>query len=351
MSGPRKQRYVLDVDDLVRRGFMTKANADQLLLGINESETDQNLAVIAGGTNNREFVDQELLLYDAVNKRFVSSGYTPLTISQASVFVPYVTGILFSDSGVDKSNTSLSTTVLVNQSFSLPENALWVDLDLSFGFCVSGASSTMSALEVLIGNDSGSSPLIKTSYTGPYTGLAGDQSYVSWRATGSIPTTHQLDNPLSIFVRGIPQDLAAARSCVTRMSFRHGVAPPVGGGSKGVPVFLSAPVVVPTNVTLNEWHDFDITSCVPAGSSAVLIQSRFITVEAGYQATVYYRIGEGGVEYILGQNWTESEENDMDTDANQGMYPFKSLAGVRSFQYKFDAPIGSSEIKVIGYIT
>jgi len=330
---------------------MTRSNAEELIIGLNDSEATKQIGVGLGGTNNAEFIDNEILVYDAQNKRIISSGYTPQTIGLASVFVPYVTGVAFSNSGVDLSNTSSESMALVVQSFSLPANAFWVDLDLTFGFRIFGSGSSMSDLGVHIGSDSGVAASIVTSYSGPFEAVDDtDSSWVAWRATGSIPLTHILDDPLIVTIKGVPQDIATCRSCVTRIGYRASVAPPVGGGVKGVPVFFATPTTIPNGPGAT-WNDFDITELVPAGASAVLIHAWMWSNELGAAGALLFRAGAGSNEYRVVYVLTNNDEDDQDSDTNQCVFPYKSLSGVRSIQTRWDGAFNGLEIKLIGYIT
>jgi len=354
MSGPRKQRYVLDIDDVVRRGLMTRNNADELIAGLNTSETEKQVAVVVGGTNNNSFIDNELIIYDAINKRFASSGYTPQTIGLASVFVPYITGVSFNNAGVDLTNNASDSITLVNQSFTLPPNAFWVELDLTFGFQIAGADSSMTGLAVYFGSDPGAAVSILTTYPGPYVIVdESDSAWVSWKATGSIPLAHILDDPLTVTIKGIPQDVATCRSCLTKMGYRHSVAPPVGGGAKGVPVFFTVPVIVPVVID-GIWKTFDISSYVPAGASAVILQF-FCSIHKDRDATVTFYVRKDSTSFQFIGLRAENENNDSRSGgASQGLFPFKSEADVRSFDYLVSiggSTEGTQEIKLVGYIT
>jgi hypothetical protein len=68
-----KQRYILDVDDVVKDGFMIQANANEIVRGINKN-ANEVLAVRVGGLGATVFNDGEFIYYNAAAKAFQSSG-------------------------------------------------------------------------------------------------------------------------------------------------------------------------------------------------------------------------------------------------------------------------------------
>ena len=71
-----RQRYKLDVDDLLVPEFMTPFNANNLLAGINAARVKTPLAAAAGGTgniSNQAFKDTQLLRYNGANDKIIST--------------------------------------------------------------------------------------------------------------------------------------------------------------------------------------------------------------------------------------------------------------------------------------
>lgn len=72
-SGKRKERYMLDVDDVLQESFFTKTNSERLIDGVNESEAETKFVTAVGGTNNDTFIDGKFLVYNATTKKITSS--------------------------------------------------------------------------------------------------------------------------------------------------------------------------------------------------------------------------------------------------------------------------------------
>ena len=70
----RKQRYVLDFDDLLKEGFLTQANAGALIRGLNKSGSEDLLSVEVGGLGNNLFTNGQPIIFNASLNRFVSAS-------------------------------------------------------------------------------------------------------------------------------------------------------------------------------------------------------------------------------------------------------------------------------------
>lgn len=357
MSNPgnRKQRYILDIDDVVKDGFMTKANAEALIRGINGSGGVVKLGVPFGGTNNAAFTDQELLKYDALTNKIVSSGVTGVLPGGQSVFIPWETQVQYADQSVDSTSKSVSEMEIGTFSFPLGANAVWSDLLLVFQFALNAANPSMTGLRILL-NDEVIEP---STILCPQKTLlyqvepASDTMVHTWVAMGSIPPSQNFNDPLVVHLLGVPQDLPNFRKCMVRLSSRHLVPSPAGGGQKGIPVFLTPDYLVYSGVGSTGWTTVDISSRVPEGASAVLINTFARSNEqGGGSRNVKYRTQAGGGEYLLVSCQTNNDEDDIDTDTTQMILPFKSSGGVRSFQYLVEAFFnGGVNIVLTGYIT
>lgn len=90
-----RQRYSLDVDDLLQETLFTSANSDNLLRGVSQNATTF-LAVRAGGTGNGTFTDKQLLAYDAAQNKIISAGFaTDGKIPVVSVSAPSDTTLIW----------------------------------------------------------------------------------------------------------------------------------------------------------------------------------------------------------------------------------------------------------------
>jgi hypothetical protein len=72
-------QYLLNFDDVLDASFMTKSNTDNLLQGINESDSISTLGVPNGGLGNPNFTPNQTVVFDGI--KMVSSGYGPATVS------------------------------------------------------------------------------------------------------------------------------------------------------------------------------------------------------------------------------------------------------------------------------
>ena len=79
-----KQRYILDVDDLLEPEFLTTDNANRLLAGLNASMATTPLAAALGGTgviSKNTFKDGKLLRYNAVIDKIVNGDLARTDLS------------------------------------------------------------------------------------------------------------------------------------------------------------------------------------------------------------------------------------------------------------------------------
>lgn len=357
MSNGNRQHYRLDRDDDLQAAFMTRQNTEALIQGANESGSDHALAVGLGGTGSREFTDGQLIKYSAATGRLVSSGIVGVLPGGNSVFIPHETGVLYSKEGLDTAVTSDTDVLLASQAFTLPENSQWADLQIHFGFKLSELSPGLTGLRVLLGDDGQPAPtLIMPPETQEYniTG-AGDSAYVHWICMGSIPDERKLDNPLRITLRGSPQDAAVHRTLLTRLSYSGVVPASTSAAQKGVPVFLPAsPIIYQGAGPTPGWVTYDCSAAVPAGASAVILQTfaRSSPVEVSEIVVRTRPHASSTVNILLGEAWT-GDDNSRDTTVTQAMAPFLSDGAVRSFQYtiggqNLETPI---TLRLLGYIT
>jgi hypothetical protein len=351
MPSPRKQRYALDFDDVIRRGLMNKANSEELVAGLNESETEEFVSTVVGGTNNDTFIDQEILIYDASTKKIISSGETIDTIGLHSVFVPHITGVKLDGGGATASVSTTENIVVASSSFDLPANCIWVELDVTFSFFLRGATSIVDSMSLLLGDDITTPIGMATSYNGPYASMDDNDSVsVSWNARGLISSGHDLDDPLIINVKAIPNDVIAYRKCITRVGYRQVVASG-GAGAKGIPVFLSTPVSM-TPLADTTWHEFNLSAHVPAEASAVIIHGAMAQSETNNVYATQLRKAAGFTEYLLVATTTNNDEDDKDTAVNQGIFPYKTLGAVRTIEHRTTAGgYERLELLLIGYVT
>lgn len=357
MSNPgnRKQRYILDIDDVVKDGFMTKANAEALIRGVNGSGGVVKLGVPFGGTNNASFNDQELLKYDAITGKIVSAGFSGVLPGGNSIFIPRETGTIYANNGVDQINSSATEMVLASQSFSLPANSLWSDLMVTFQTQLNASFPSVGGLEVRLGNDatppSGFFQPNKTLFW--IAQVPGDNSSVTWLGMGQIPLARAFDDPLVVNLYGAPQDIISYRTVITRASYRGLQPEPAAGGQKGIPIFLNPSYVFYAGVGATGWTTVDVSSRVPEGASAVMINTFARSNEqGGGSRNIKYRPQAGGGEYLLVSCQTNNDEDDIDTDTTQMILPFNTSGSVRSFQYLVEAYFnGGTNIVLTGYIT
>lgn len=352
--GNRKQRYVLDIDDVVKDGFMTKDNAEALIRGINGSGGMVKLAVPFGGTNNGVFTDQELVKYDAATGKIVSAGFTGVLPGGNSIFIPRETGTLYSNSGVDTTTKSAAEMVIADQSFALPANSQWSDLMIVFQFAMNDLNPQVTGLEVRIGGDA-TPPIGFIQPAKPLlyqVGASPDNLSVTWIGMGQVPLSRAFDSPLQVRLYGSPQDITSYRSVITRASYRGLVPEPPTGGQKGVPVFIP-PQIVYAGAGAYGWATFDATTYVPAEASAVIIYCFARSNEqGGGSRNVNYRTESGAGVFVIGAVQTNDDEDDIDTSLTQMILPFKSAGGMQSFQVQVESYTnGGVNIVLLGYIT
>lgn len=337
---------------------MTKENAEALFTGINESGATVFLGVPAGGTGNNLFTDQEVLKYDAATGKIISAGFTGVLPGGNSIFIPRETGTLYSSDGVDRTLNDTVEMVLVQQAHILPANSQWSDILIVFQFTLTDTQPTMTGLGVrLMGGDGNLEPTQPLEIISPLSttlyqaGSTPDTQTVTWVAMGQIPEGHAFDSTLQFALVGVPGDLAPYRSVVVRVSYRGLQPEPAAGGNKGVPVFLNTPVVVANVNVVVPWTTFDISTYVPAGASAVMINAFVRSNQQNKTINVKYRAQSGANEYVLASVKTNNDEDDIDTSVAQMTLPFSSVVDVRSFQYTVDNnPNEFAKIEIIGYI-
>lgn len=359
--GTRKQRHVLDIDDVVRSGFMTQANAEALVRGLNGSGGTVQLAVPLGGTNNGVFTDQELLKYDAVTGKIVSAGITGVLPGGQSVFVPRETETFYSSSGLDTTTTSTLEIVIAEQSFSLPANSQWSDLMVVFQTALPPGGS-VTGLQVRLGGASPPGDVFPpTGFIQPSTsriygaGVSPDTSELTWIGMGHIPSGRASDSTMVVRLYGRPQDLASKRSIATRLSCRGVVPATPASGQKGVPVFFATPLTVfsGTTGTGSSYSTYNITAVVPDGASAVLVSAKVASSQQGGNIyhEIFVRADSGSYAHRLAVVRTHSDD-DEDSIVNHVLMPFASAGGVRSFQYRVATnPNEGAEILLLGYIS
>lgn len=352
--GNRKQRYILDIDDVVKDGFMTKANAEALIRGINGSGGVVKLSVPFGGTNNATFVDQQVLKYDAATNKIVSAGFTGVLPGGNSVFIPRETGTLYSDFGVDKMTTSGVEMKIANQTFSLPANSQWSDLMVTFQFALSDVNPSVSGLEVRLGDDA-TPPVgfLQPPKTLLYqAGTTPDKVSVTWIAMGQIPLSRAFDTDLNVNLYGVPQDNASYRTVITRASYRGLQPEPPAGGQKGIPIFLQTEHVMFVTTSTAPWTTVDISPYVPETASAVIMRFLARGNEQGYGGHVQMRKSVGNAVYDVATAFTNNDEDDIDSDTTMFLLPFAQTAGVRTIDYQITWPFNAGAYGIImGYIT
>jgi len=368
-AGHRKQRYVLDIDDIVRRGFMTKANAEALLAGATESGTDVPLGVVAGGSGSKLFDDKELIYYDAVAKRFKSSGYAFDILGQitATPGNPWNTGVVVSSDGVD--NVTILDPVndipVLQQSVTRPADSKWVYYRVVFSFFVDDSESPEAVTEIKLrfGDDAVDPVGVCKTFSGPFTVKTVDDSYlVTWQVEGIMPDDRSLDDPflITVFMVGAGDD-PSKRSGYVYLETRGPNTNQVPSQIRGIPVFLPTPIQVftatGTNAGQPSWTSFDISGLVPPGSSAVILQSNGQCGSPDGHNTCYVQIRKdisAPVLFLTG--YRAAAGDDSTGTAGQGIFAFRENAGVRTFDYKIADNVnhgidGSVTLTVVGYIT
>lgn len=355
--GNRKQRYILDIDDVVKDGFMTKANAEALIRGINGSSGVVKLSVPFGGTNNATFVDQEVLKYDAASGKIVSAGFTGVLPGGNSVFIPRETGTIYTDLGVDKMTKSGVEMVIASQNFDLPANSQWSDLMVTFQFAMNDVNPSVTGLEVRLGDDA-TPPVgfVQPPKTLLYqVGASPDNVAVTWLAMGHIPLARSFDTTLNVNLYGAPQDLPSYRSVITRASYRGLQPEPAAGGQKGIPIFLDPEYVIfysPGGVPVIPWTTVDISPYVPETASAVLMSFHVRSNEQGSGGAIQVRRQLGSPVYTVVTAVTNNDEDDLDSDISMFILPFAQTAGVRTIDYQITWPFNAGAfVKLMGYIT
>jgi hypothetical protein len=350
-SGRRKQRYLLDIDDVIRRGFMTEENSRAFLEGINQSGTDAHLAVPYGGTNNHVFADQELLRYDAPTRRIVSAGITGVLSGASSVFLPSVTGTIYNKDGVNLMNSSSVSMTIAEQLFFLPANHRWTEFMMVFQFRLTDSNPQVTGLEVLLGGG-GIQPshiLSPSAATVYQVQGAPDSSTITWMAMGRVPPEHELNSQLAVRLIGAPQDVPSERSVITRIGYTGALAIPPAGGQKGVPIFLD-PVVTLLNSPASDlaWHTIDISAHVPQGASAVILQTFLRQHVHPVGVQIRHRAHNTGHATVLANVTTTDSVN------TQNILPFQDVGGFRSLQLEQQGQLGvdgASLVQLVGYIS
>jgi hypothetical protein len=356
-SVSRKQRYVLDVDDLVRQGFMSQENADALLHGLNASATAA-LDTAHGGTNNvtAAFVDQQLLKYDATTRKIVSAGITGVIPGGYTVFIPRETQTVYTVGAVNNSEISVDAIpmVLASTQLVLPVNAQWSDVLVWFQFRLTQTALSMGGLRLTIGPDNEElTTLVQPSSTRIYTaGATPDEQWVTWVSMGQIPDSYALDTDLQLKLWGAASDVPEARSAGFRISYRGLQPAPDSSLQKGLPVFLNTPIsVYAGNGSMIDWVQFELPTSIPATASALILVSKMASYSSNTSGTMYYRRYAGNYEYTIGRA-VSSNGSDHDSSITQWTLPFHTASSYRSFQYKVGGAVNEGAyLHIIGYIT
>lgn len=352
--GRRKQRYVLDIDDVVKRGLMTKANAEELLRGLNASASTVALSVPVGGTNNGVFTDQQLLKYDAATGKIISAGFTGVLPGGNSVFVPHETGAIYSDQSVDKTSKANVEMPIAIHNLDLPVNSRWSDVLVTFQFAMDSLNASMTGLEVRFGAD----PTPPVGFIQPdktllyQVGASPDNLSVTWQAMGAVPDANAFDDPLIITLFGVPNDNPSYRTVITRASYRGLVPEPAGGGQKGIPVFINPTLVMTADLLApTSWQTIDLTSMVPENSSAVILSARAESSQYNVADLVVRRSAAAPTEFLLLTS-AAAGSGDWISNNNQGIYPFATFGVNRTFQWSTkNNTFNKIRMFVEGYVT
>lgn len=363
--GRRQQRYVLDIDDVVRQGFLTQANSEELLRGLTASGTTAALGVKAGGTGSLTFADKELIYYDAAAKRLKSSGFNFDILSQIASAPgnPWNTGVVLRNDGVDRV-TALDSGVdvrVLTQSVSRPADSQWVLIKAVLSFMVdqSGTPVAVNEIKFRIGGESSEPSGLCKSFSGPFS-VGADSSYlVNWHGELLVPNNHLLDDPfqLDIFVRGTA-DVPSTRMGYIHYETRGPNTNQVPSQIRGIPIFLAAPAVVFVGTVQATWTTYDISSIVPAGCSAVILQTNGQCNQPDNHNVCYVNIRKHSTAPVLiACGYRAGGGDDQTGNAGQGVFAFRENAGVRTFDYQITDDTahgiagGTITLTVIGYVT
>jgi hypothetical protein len=365
-TGRRQQRYVLDIDDVVREGFLTKQNAEAIIRGLTGSDTTAALGIPAGGTGSLIFSDKELIYYDADAGRLKSSGYNFDILGQivSAPGNPWNTGVILRSNGVDTVSIldTGSDVLVLDQSVPRPADSQWVLIKASLSFMVdqSGSPVPVTEIKFRIGGEAFEPTGLCKTFSGPFPVGAADNSYlITWHAELIVPDNHLLDDPfhVSIFVRGAA-DIPSSRSGFVHYETRGPNTNQVPSQIRGIPTFLDTPVPVFSGTIQSSFTAFDISGIVPAGSSAVILQSNGQCSGPDSHNTCYVQIRKNSLsQEIFLTGYRAAADDDATGTASQGIFPFQELAGVRTFEYKVadsaNAGIsgGTVSISVVGYVT
>lgn len=197
MPSTRKQRYLLDGDDLIKEQFMTPVNSRVLLQGLNAANPGIMLDPSIGGTGTGSYTNQKLLYYDATAGRIMSSEHDISLLNNVREIVdPFHTGNFSATTPVDR-NTLLAAAELsvLHPTFVLPVNCQWVYFKAQWAFNINTEIGGVTNIVVKMGTDSAPLSDLSSLYSGPF---GGGSYWHTWSAEGVVPEAHRLESPLVI---------------------------------------------------------------------------------------------------------------------------------------------------------
>jgi hypothetical protein len=351
----RKQRYLLDVDDLVRSGFWSPTNADSTVQGINQNGT-RSWSVARGGTNNGTFTDGRFIVFDQTRQAHVSSPYSIadlaglLNFSNSGLYTGAVTV-----SGVNQTALSDTGVEVANLTAQLPTDGQWTWARVVFTSWITGPGA-LSNLSVALAGQVGLPTGWVCSYAGPWqVTVDGQESQIVWMAEGPIPAAVAADTLLAFTLSasgsgGVGDD-TSRRGAYVIAYYRQAQAAPAPAVVHGVPTFLTNPVAILTNfAAATDWVTVDVTAQVPATASALLLEAEAHGGGLSYLGPLYIRPSGAGPQLTLLSKAKGGETSGFDL-IEQGMFPFISTGGTCTFQYKVVVGYMDLTLRLVGYLS
>lgn len=361
----RKQKYLLNGDDVVDRSFAEDpSNAENLVAGLNESGQPVPLAVAMGGLGNKAFTDQELIYYDATAQAFLPVGITKAqldVVTGGSLHTPFHSDEIYANDGVD-TTTPLPAGELqvVNQTANLPAGHSWVAVFVSFQFRFKQSEGgPVTAVSVRFEDDPfAPSEFASLTPAASWEGASGSDAseVINWIGFGKVPEEYANNSTLNLKVfmtgTGSESDQPEMRAVVVKYLVLD-QAQALATVNKGIPNFLSTPYLMASDAvppTLNNWNNVVVSAYVPITASALILQAvGEMDGQTGPAAINLRRNSSSNVMPLLKMGPADTQ---VVNGAQQGIFPFDLTGGIRSIDYQLTNPgMTSWTLHLLGYIS